>query len=157
MRAPNPRSRALARALVLVFDLALDLDLDLDLDFDPTVTYWEHEAGAAEVPADVPEDNRREPPPPPTLRVKVLILTWILRVLTLKHVKTQKRAESKSGPALFRESVFRRCPALPRGLPRSTIGAEGLNFRVRNGTGCFPLAMAAASLLGYQPGNGSRP
>ena len=49
------------------------------------------------------------------------------------------------GP-LFVESVFRRCPALPRGLPRSTIGAEGLNFRVRDGTGCFPFAMAAATL-----------
>src|SRR5699024_7660634 len=30
------------------------------------------------------------------------------------------------------------CPTLPRGLPRSTIGAEGLSFRVRNGTGRFP-------------------
>jgi hypothetical protein len=45
----------------------------------------------------------------------------------------------------------RRCPTLPRGLPRSTIGAEGLNFRVRDGTGCFPLAMAAATLWKYQP------
>ena len=51
--------------------------------------------------------------------------------------------------------VFRRCPALPRGLPRSTIGAEGLNFRVRDGTGCFPLAMAASTLLSFRPG--SRP
>src|ERR1700749_3189380 len=47
--------------------------------------------------------------------------------------------------------VFRRCPNLPRGLPRSTIGAEGLNFRVRNGTGGFRFAMAAATLLSYQP------
>ena len=46
---------------------------------------------------------------------------------------------------------MRRCPALPRGLPRSTIGAEGLNFRVRDGTGCFPLAIAAATLWNYQP------
>jgi hypothetical protein len=44
--------------------------------------------------------------------------------------------------------VFRRCPALPRGLPRSTIGAEGLNFRVRDGTGCFPLAVAAGNFMG---------
>ena len=49
----------------------------------------------------------------------------------------------------------RQCPTLPRGLPRSTIGAEGLNFRVRDGTGCFPLAIAAATLWNYQPG--SRP
>ena len=46
----------------------------------------------------------------------------------------------------FLVKVFRRCPTLPRGLPRSTIGAEGLNFRVRDGTGCFPFAMAAATL-----------
>src|SRR5579863_5984139 len=41
----------------------------------------------------------------------------------------------------------RRRPTLPRGPPRSTIGAEGLNFRVRNGTGCFPFAMATETLL----------
>ena len=34
-----------------------------------------------------------------------------------------------------------RRPTLPRSLPRSTIGAGGLNFRVRNGTGCTPSAM----------------
>jgi hypothetical protein len=55
----------------------------------------------------------------------------------------------------FLRWYVRRCPTLPRGLPRSTIGAEGLNFRVRDGTGCFPLAMAAATLWRYQPG--SRP
>ena len=31
----------------------------------------------------------------------------------------------------------------PTGLPRSTIGARGLNFRVRNGTGCASPAMVA--------------
>ena len=40
----------------------------------------------------------------------------------------------------------RRCPTLPRGRPRSTIGAESLSFRVRNVTGRFPLAMAAETL-----------
>ena len=50
------------------------------------------------------------------------------------------------GQPLF-EYVFRRCPTLPRGLPRSTIGAEELNFRVRNGTGCFPFAMAAGNSM----------
>ena len=37
----------------------------------------------------------------------------------------------------------RRCPTLPHSLPCSTIGAEGLNFRVRDGTGCFPFAITA--------------
>ena len=32
----------------------------------------------------------------------------------------------------------RRCPTLPPRLQGSTIGAEGLSFRVRNGTGRFP-------------------
>src|SRR5262245_47495721 len=40
----------------------------------------------------------------------------------------------------------RRCPTLPQGPPCSTIGAERLSFRVRNGTGRFPLAMAAVTL-----------
>ena len=43
----------------------------------------------------------------------------------------------------------RRCPTLPQGLPCSTIGAGGLNFRVRNGSGCFPFAMAAVTLWSY--------
>ena len=40
----------------------------------------------------------------------------------------------------------RRRPTLPQPLDCSTIGAERLNFRVRYGTGCFPLAMAAVTL-----------
>jgi hypothetical protein len=58
-------------------------------------------------------------------------------------VNALRAATSGSGPQ--REDVRRR-PTLPRGPPRSTIGAEGLNFRVRNGTGCFPFAMAAETL-----------
>src|SRR5215468_6397783 len=50
--------------------------------------------------------------------------------------------------------VFRRCPTLPRGLPRSTIGAGGLNFRVRDGTGCFPFAVAAGNGMGLCRGPG---
>src|SRR4051794_18819044 len=42
--------------------------------------------------------------------------------------------------------VVRRRPTLPRGPPRSTIGAVGLSFRVRNGTGRFPDAMTAETL-----------
>src|SRR3954447_15885045 len=40
----------------------------------------------------------------------------------------------------------RRRPTLPQPLGCSTIGAERLNFRVRDGTGCFPFAMAAVTL-----------
>src|SRR5207247_835073 len=35
----------------------------------------------------------------------------------------------------------RQRPTLPPGCPDSTIGAGGLNFRVRKGNGCLPSAM----------------
>ena len=37
-----------------------------------------------------------------------------------------------------------RRPTLPQGCPCSTIGACGLNFRVRYGTGCTPTARIAS-------------
>src|SRR5581483_2479147 len=49
-----------------------------------------------------------------------------------------RRAALGGGPS----SSSRRRPTLPGGLPPSTIGAEGLNFSVRNGKRCIPLAMA---------------
>ena len=39
----------------------------------------------------------------------------------------------------------RRRPTLPRPLGRSTIGAVGLNDRVRNGNGCGPCALIASN------------
>src|SRR3712207_1259636 len=50
----------------------------------------------------------------------------------------------------------RRRPTLPHGLPCSTIGAEGLSFRVRNGTGRFPLAVTAVTLWRYQAAHPTR-
>jgi hypothetical protein len=41
-----------------------------------------------------------------------------------------------------RSKMCRRRPTLPLRLRSSTIGAGGLNFRVRDGTGCTPSAMA---------------
>ena len=40
----------------------------------------------------------------------------------------------------------RRRPTLPPSTPGSTIGADRLSFRVRNGTGRFPVAMTAVTL-----------
>ena len=65
--------------------------------------------------------------------------------------ETRHRALCAHGPAssekekaqervLGSQIIPRRRPTLPRGLPRSTIGAEGLNCRVRNGNGCGPFA-----------------
>src|SRR5436309_7304046 len=50
----------------------------------------------------------------------------------------------------WRKCVRRR-PTLPRSGPRSTIGAERLSFRVRDGTGRFPLAMVAETLWSSGP------
>ena len=41
----------------------------------------------------------------------------------------------------------RRCPTLPPSLVGSTIGAGGLSFRVRNGSGRFPFAVAAVTFV----------
>jgi hypothetical protein len=50
--------------------------------------------------------------------------------------------------------VVRRCPTLPHPPGCSTIGAVGLSFRVRNGTGRFPHAMTAVTLLPVPPRGG---
>ena len=52
-------------------------------------------------------------------------------------------------------SEIRRRPTLPGGLPPSTIGADRLNFRVRDGNGCDPVAMATE--ISCQRGGRSRP
>ncbi len=54
--------------------------------------------------------------------------------------------KGKKKPFLLRGRVLlqkmnRRRPTLPPSFPGSTIGAERLNFRVRNGNGCYTLAM----------------
>ncbi len=45
-------------------------------------------------------------------------------------------------PASGLAKDFRRRPTLPHSLPCSTIGAEELNFRVRDGNGCDLFAIA---------------
>src|SRR5947208_15809127 len=62
---------------------------------------------------------------------------------TKRHRKCVKGYSKTSSPS--RKDVRRR-PTLPHSLPCSTIGAEGLSFRVRNGAGRFPFAMTAETL-----------
>src|SRR5207244_11507207 len=50
--------------------------------------------------------------------------------------------DQSEGPLRGPEENGRR-PTLPGGCPPSTIGANGLNFSVRNGKRCFPVAMTA--------------
>ena len=55
----------------------------------------------------------------------------------------------KKLPRTLRSGAVSRCrrrPTLPRSLDRSTIGAAGLNARVRNGNGCGPYAPVASEL-----------
>ena len=47
----------------------------------------------------------------------------------------------------LRSMFVRRRPTLPHRNQCSTIGAEGLSFRVRNGAGRFPFAMTAVTLV----------
>src|SRR5438034_11272978 len=49
------------------------------------------------------------------------------------------------------EGMFRQRPTLPPRLQGSTIGAGGLNFRVRNGTGCIPSAIATETVSKREP------
>ncbi len=55
-----------------------------------------------------------------------------------KRFLTKKKA--RIAPGFLKE--IRRRPTLPHGTPCSTIGAEELNFRVRDGNGCFLFAIA---------------
>ena len=58
-------------------------------------------------------------------------------------------AKCKNTP--FAGGVFvyvRRCPTFPPGLG-SIIGADRLSFRVRDGTGRFPVAVAAVTLFKF--------
>src|SRR3954447_26714846 len=65
-----------------------------------------------------------------------------------RRAKEQAPENAEKGPPgwpLFR-SIVRRRPTLPHPVGCSTIGAGWLNFRVRDGSGCFPAAMAAVTL-----------
>jgi hypothetical protein len=67
----------------------------------------------------------------------------------LRKTTKSPRARALRGP---RHEKSRRRPTLPGGLPPSTIGAGGLNCRVRNGNGCIPAAMATGNrALGGSP------
>ena len=60
--------------------------------------------------------------------------------------------ESCCLPGSLVDVVLRRCATLPCPLKHSTIAVPGLSFRVRNGTGRLPWAMAAAkSYIIYHP------
>ena len=68
-----------------------------------------------------------------------------LRVLRIARDQTPAKRKARRFRRASQEKSRQR-PTLPRSCPRSTIGAEGLNDRVRNGNGCGPLAMVTGKL-----------
>ena len=63
----------------------------------------------------------------------------------MRRKNSKAQTKTNLGPGLV--NVFRRRPTLPPGRPSSTIGAEELNFRVRDGNGCFLSAIAAEKFM----------
>ena len=58
-----------------------------------------------------------------------------MRVVGMDDIK--EKAHRNRWAFSYRASAI---PTFPRDRSLSIIGAEGLNFRVRNGNGCFPFA-----------------
>src|SRR5690625_5869114 len=61
--------------------------------------------------------------------------------------RQSKRAEHSVECSALCWLCVRRCPTLPHPWGGSTIGAERLSFRVRDGTGRFPFAVTAVTRL----------
>ena len=66
--------------------------------------------------------------------------------------RTAKKPPAERGAS---SEKSRRRPTLPGGYPPSTIGADRLNCRVRNGNGCISVAMATGNHA--PPSRGTRP
>ena len=64
---------------------------------------------------------------------------------TCGRIRPRKRRKPPEGGSPTKMS--RRRPTLPPRLQGSTIGAGWINFRVRNGTGCLPSAMATETVV----------
>src|SRR5690606_22341646 len=79
------------------------------------------------------------------------ILEWVGQGMVWSLLRVSHGVEKLEGRTRcwVRPSVWlsRRRPTLPHSLGCSTIGAGGLSFRVRNGSGRFPTAMAAVTLF----------
>src|SRR5207245_6158841 len=61
--------------------------------------------------------------------------------------RKKKKPRRQCHRGSLRKRKSRQRPTLPPGRPDSTIGAGGLNGRVRNGNGCDPSAMVTGMEL----------
>ncbi len=78
-------------------------------------------------------------------------LTTLLRPLRLLRPSSPKKEPEHSTERSGSKKSWRR-PTLPPSRDGSTIGAAGLNYRVRNGNGCGPCALVASRLCGGAQG-----
>jgi hypothetical protein len=67
---------------------------------------------------------------------------WAQRIRAIAEPRNDPKTSNEAPKGLVRSVEIRRRPTLPGSLPPSTIGAGGLNCRVRDGNGCDPTAMA---------------
>ena len=87
-------------------------------------------------------------PSPEGLSPAMSLLGRLKAAILAAYFITARNADSRPEGRLSRKNVRQR-PTLPHPRECSTIGAERLSFRVRNGTGRFPFAMAAETLWRY--------
>ena len=71
----------------------------------------------------------------------MLLLFSYLRTANVFSFCEKSQKDKKHDKKEKRRKEFSAATYSPTGTPRSTIGAGGLNFRVRHGTGCVPSAM----------------
>jgi hypothetical protein len=77
---------------------------------------------------------------------------WSPRSTTIERAPANDTRNDEGPPkGPLASKMSRRRPTLPPRYRDSTIGAGGLNFRVRNGTGCSPSAIATETVALEQP------
>ena len=78
---------------------------------------------------------------------------------TVRRHRSSVALQNEENPARggVLQCEIRRRPTLPGDLSPSTIGAGGLNFRVRNGNGCDPTAVATETFDSRPPISQRRP
>ena len=96
-----------------------------------------------------PPADRRGPLDRPLLRGPPSLI--VVHSLRHGHDYREQNARKPRGiHGAFSTKYVRLRPTLPHRHQCSTIGAEGLSFRVRNGAGRFPFAMTAETLWRFQ-------
>ena len=119
---------------------------------------WRARASRCRGRAARPQAPRPAPPPRANTRTRTNPASRhhhhpLVDPETGTHKKARGRETLLAQPTVSfpppREEVVRRRPTLPHPHECSTIGAERLSFRVRNGTGRFPFAMTTETILNF--------